>query len=155
IGFLPIWRRERKQLRLPSGSRFTHAQFDTYSEIWVSLQDLRQAGEELWEKATKPELMQFAQCLQDARGKVAKGAIFFHKGDYIELQNLLQQFSLFRDGKQDLIQYLESHPQMRDGGNSNLDPHIVEQIAVNHRRLTNYIRLLERLRETYYERLAD
>ena len=167
VGFLPFWHKEPKDretpqyvlrhtpdLTLPSGSRFTDAQFDTYRDIWVSLQDLRQDGEELWEKPTKAHLRRFARRLQDARRKVAAGAIFFQESDYNELLTLLQQLGLFRDGKQDLIEYLEAHPEVRAEGDSDLDPYVAEQIQENQRRLTDYNRLLDRLRETYHHRLA-
>ena len=67
--------RRTSRARLPSGARFTDAEFDAYRDVWVSLQDLRDAGEALWAHATKPHLSRFAQYLQDTQRKVAAGAI--------------------------------------------------------------------------------
>ncbi|MBV9657591.1 MAG: hypothetical protein JO295_05720 [Verrucomicrobia bacterium] len=144
----------KAELRLPDGSRFTDAQFDAYEDVWVSLQDLNDAGEALWDAASKPNLERFANCLKDTRRKAASAGIFFQQADYTELQSLLQHFISFYDGKQDLFEFLEENPQVIVPDGPPLDSFVVEQIKANKKHMTRYTNLLKKLRTTYHDRLA-
>lgn len=148
--FIP---RHSPDLRLPSGSRFTDAEFDAYRDVWVSLQNLRDAGEALWKHATKPNLKRFAQCLQDTQRKVASAGIFFQEDHHQELRLLLRHFDSYHGGKESLIVYLDSHPDAISPDGRHLDPFVRRKIATNRNDMVRYTELLEKLRADYYEHL--
>jgi len=145
--------RRTPEARLPSGAHFSDAEFAAYRDVWVSLQDLRDAGEALWDHATKPHLSRFTQCLQDTKRKVAAGAIFFREDDYRELGQLLRYFISFHDGKESLIEYWETHPEAIPSGGGALAPNIAQTIEENRDNMVRYTQLLERLRTTYHDHL--
>jgi hypothetical protein len=146
--------RRTSKSRLPNGDRFTDAEFDSYRDVWVALQDLRDAGEVLWDHATKANLNRFAQCLKDTQKKIAAGAIFFRDNDYGELHQLLQYFISFYDGKEGLIQYLDHHPDAISPDGRSLDPLVIQQIEENRNNMAHYTNILERLRSAYHDHLG-
>jgi hypothetical protein len=145
--------RHTPELRLPNGSLFTDAQFHTYRGVWVALQELREAGDALWTRASQENLDTFVRALRVAYAQVAGGAIFFHHDDYEQLTALLQHFANYRIGKEHLIDM-----QTRREGGGPWDPWVEEdaqrQIRENHEHLKRYTALLDKIRTTYHDRLS-
>ncbi|NJN90679.1 MAG: toll/interleukin-1 receptor domain-containing protein [Leptolyngbyaceae cyanobacterium SL_5_14] len=82
---------------------YTKAQFEAYCNIWKSLQALRLVGSELWDKASKDNLVKFANQLRDTTQLVYENSIFFEEADYSQLKSLLEKFKYFQIGKDKLI----------------------------------------------------
>jgi len=145
--------RHTSTLRLPNGSRFTDAQFDTYRGVWVALQELRSAGEALWSRASQENLEAFVRVLRVAKAQVAAGAIFFHHDDYNELTSLLEHFANYQVGKERLIEM-----RTRQEGRGPLDSWARDmaqrQINENREHLERYTALLNKMRRTYHDRLS-
>jgi hypothetical protein len=133
-----------EDLRLPSGSKFTDVQFDTYRSVWITLQELRQTGDALWSVASPENLDAFVRALIAAKKQAASGAIFFHEEDYRELMALLDHFASFGTGKERLIEMRNAH--IRNGGT--WEPWEVGRIEVqiqrNRQLLERYTALLNK-----------
>jgi hypothetical protein len=56
-------------LKLDISKRFSEKQFYLYNDLWSSLCDLRIAGNNLWESATKARLKKFAEQLKKQKIK--------------------------------------------------------------------------------------
>ena len=145
--------RHTSNLRLPNGSPFTNAQFDTYRGIWVAIQRLRQAGDALWNQCTQENLDAFILALRLAKTKVDDVSIFFEQNDYDELKELLQHFANFSIGKEQLI----TMRTVKEGADS-MSPSVLKdmqiQILQNKQELKSYTELLDRMRRTYHDRIS-
>lgn len=145
--YVPI---QSASLRLPNGSRFTDEQFDTYKQVWLSLQRVRKAGDALWQEASKEHLTDFAESLREAKELIDQGSIFFHPQDYSQLKQILRSFSNYGAGKEGLI-------DMRKGSRGITEfalKNIRARIARNRSHMDEYSKLLERIRESYHDRLS-
>lgn len=145
--------RQTNTLRLPNGSRFTDAQFDTYRGVWVALQELRQAGDALWSEASQENMDAFVKALRVAKAQAAAGGIFFHYKDYKQLMSLLEHFANYEVGKRRLIEL----KTRREGGNrwdSWMQEDAERQIQKNRQHLEGYTALLDQIRRTYHDRLS-
>ncbi len=141
--YVPI---KSNTLTLPNGSKFTDEQFETYRRVWVSLQDLRAAGNDLWRCANKKNLDLFAASLRETMEFIDNGAIFFHGEDYSQIKEILRSFAKYQGGKQHLI-------DLRNSDTYDLE-NIRSQITENKRHLANYSDLLEQIRKNYHDRLS-
>jgi hypothetical protein len=141
--FVPI---QSVNLTLPNGSRFTDEQFATYKNVWIALQNLRNAGEDLWNHANTDNLDAFAVALRKAKKMIDIGSIFFTQADFAQLEELLDTFAEYQIGKGNLIEMRHADEfQMED---------IREQIEHNKNHLVKYSKLLKRIRINYHDRLS-
>jgi len=83
--------------------RYFENQFTLYHELWVILCNLRKAGDDLWENASKPELATFARALSKAEATVEQSLLFIEDEHYRDLKDLFHQFREFRFGKSRLM----------------------------------------------------
>jgi hypothetical protein len=135
-------------------TRFASSQFEAYCNAWRSLQAVRLAGEELWEKATAERIVTFSAALKQAALIVGEGKIFFEPHDLIELRKLLKALGWFRRGKGNLVamRSLESgEPEAEYYERRLLD--IQTQIEENRLYKAEYEQLLERIRFSFRSRL--
>ena len=131
-------------------SFFWKERLEAYSRTWRILQQVRVAGDALWESAAQDNILAFANALQSASIRVKDDAIFFEKEDYKELLRLLTILGNFRVGKQRLINI-----RSRD----DLDTQyavmeIASQVSKNRKIKNNYENLLDQIMEAFRERLS-
>jgi hypothetical protein len=84
--------------------RYSEHQFTLYNELWKSLCELRNIGEELWEKAELKELKDFSKQLKLTKLTVEKSALLIEDQHYKDLIQILEKFGKFEFGKLTLIQ---------------------------------------------------
>ena len=146
-GYVPV---KTSELSLPNGAKFTDQQFDTYKAVWLALNRLRKAGDALWHNANKANLTAYASSLRETVELVDANGIFFHPRDYSQLRELLRTFANYRIGKKRLIEMRRVRRRVSE--------HYIEdikaQIESNQASMLEYSALLDRIRETYHDRLS-
>lgn len=141
--YVPV---NNENLRLPNGTRFTDEQFETYRNVWIVLQDVKNTGNSLWERASTNNLDAFADALRSAVNLIDDGSIFFTKTDYKKLEQLLHEFEKYRSGKQRLIELRSTDEyQLED---------IRMQIRQNENHMNEYSKLLKNIRGNYHDRFS-
>ena len=98
---------ERKKAELEKSKalffRYSEHQFSLYNELWKTLCDLKQIGEELWEKAEQEKVKDFSEQLAKTKLVVEKSALLIEDDHYKELTSILENFANFSIGKERLI----------------------------------------------------
>lgn len=145
--------------------RYLEAQFKAYSQIWVALQALSTAGDEVFAKLTSANFKTYSMELLKVRTLVSNNAIFFDRADFEEMESLLQALTDFRVGKEQLQQYYyrPEVPASEAEGELNrvadrmltygIDA-VRNQIRRNAASKQKYEALLERIRESFQQRLS-
>lgn len=127
---------------------YARSQFKAYCNAWKSLQALRLAGDDLWEMASKDNLVKFASQLRDTTQIAHEGEIFFEESDREQLLSVLKAFNSFRFGKKKLIDIYST----RDIKVWNI-AHI--QIDVNRRYKIQYEDILDTVRISFKQKLSS
>lgn len=138
---------------------FAKSQFESYSDVWKSLQALRLAGDDLWAKATGDNLIQFAKQLRTTTRVTREGEIFFEPTDRQQLLDVLGAFEDFQIGKQRLVDFrskLDIERFSREGSlpRKHLEAFIADQIEANRRYMNSYEQILDKVRESFNKRLS-
>jgi hypothetical protein len=94
--------------------RVSEAQFKLYSEVWSKLQDLKSAGDRLWERCAPETLTAFVAALPDARLAVDRGRLILREADHERLQEILGAFGQFLIGKTRLSEILSNQDLERN-----------------------------------------
>lgn len=143
-------------LDVVQANRFKNAQFEAYANVWKSLQALRLAGDDLWEKADIKNLSRFADKLRKTITVVREGDLFFEEDDRKNLLESLNEFGRFRLGKRRLIE-IRSIPEFEEDVRRGYLPlaQVTEQIEENYRYKVKYEKLLEKIRVSFKERLSN
>jgi hypothetical protein len=84
--------------------RISEAQFKLYSELWFNLQDLKTAGDRLWEQCAPETLTQFVAALRGARLAIGRGRLILREAHHERLQEIVGAFGRFEIGKTHLIE---------------------------------------------------
>jgi len=127
---------------------YSSARLQSYWNIWRKLQLLRLAGDELWKGASKNNIMNFSQLLNEILLKLEESAIFFEEEEYMRLRAILNVFGNFRLGKIRLINIRNEEDlafiflKMAE-----------EQIELNLRHKREYEKLLDEIRVSFRDRL--
>jgi len=142
-----------QQIGLPYSHRVNYAnsQYEAYCNVWRTLQSLRLAGDDLWQKANTDNLVRFADELRRTKLLVNEGDLFFEEEDRQELLTLLQVFGNYELGKLTLI-------EIRSKWDEKLllsEERMQDQIAMNRKDKEQYERLLERIRVSFRRRLTN
>lgn len=105
----------RKQLNLlPSQGRYLDLRFEAYRNVWQKLWELKVAGDELWSRVSKENLLNFATIYQQTRAVVMINAILFTPEDFDRLQTILGTFGRFEAGKLTLARYRATDSEHED-----------------------------------------
>ncbi|TRX35851.1 hypothetical protein FNW52_10195 [Flavobacterium sp. ZT3R18] len=109
--------------------RYSEHQFTLYNELWKSLCDLRNIGEELWEKAELKELKDFSKQLKLTKLTVEKSALLIEDQHYKDLIQILENFGKFEFGKLTLIQLRnrQAHELAQYGVSNNEIDRVINQ----------------------------
>jgi len=130
-------------LDISQANKFKNAQFETYSNVWKSLQSLRLAGDDLWKKADLDNLEKFRDELYRTTSVVRDGEIFFEDVDRENLLRVLNAFDDYFFGKMGLLDY-SFHEEL-----------ITQQVSRNKKFKVRYEELLENIRISFRKRLSS
>jgi hypothetical protein len=137
---------------------YAKSQFEAYCEAWKSLQALRLAGDDLWERASEDNLLNFANRLRSAKQTAHEGEIFFEERDLSHLNEVLYAFSRFQLGKARLVNIRSKQDLQQivdDFGISNFEEEVVWQIRQNHEYKLEYGKILEEIRKSFKKKLSS
>lgn len=84
---------------------YSEKQFSLYNDLWLTLCGLRDTVRKLWDHANEDHLDAFANQLIAASKQLEASALLIEHAHYEELKGLLDDFFLFRIGKDTLLQY--------------------------------------------------
>jgi hypothetical protein len=101
--------------------RYSDSQFNRYNELWFQLCNLKQAGEKLWDEATKKTLSHFANELERTELKVDQSFLLIEESHYQELKTLFAEFHQFQFGKKYLM-------EVRDRNVPNDEPNFTDAV---------------------------
>lgn len=91
--------------------RYSEHQFTLYNNLWMSLCDLKQIADELWEKVEIPRLKKFSKQLKTTKSSVEKSALLIEDTHYEDLIRILGAFENFGQGKINLTEVRNSTAQ--------------------------------------------
>ena len=123
--------------------RNSDAQFNLYSEVWSNLQDLRFAGDHLWERASQEHLRMFILSLQNAKTALNRGRLILREDHFQILASLLEQFQQYEIGKARLIDLMRSDGAMQELLSGLQEDSIRSQIRQNRSSKEQYEMALE------------
>ncbi len=83
-------------------NKYNEAKFELYRSTWNALYVLKEAGEQLWKRASKENIAHFANRLHEAQRLVGANQILFDKNDHSALLTVMDEFNQFRAGKVNL-----------------------------------------------------
>jgi hypothetical protein len=135
--------------------RYANSQYEAYCDVWKSLQALRLAGDDLWEKASSENLLAFAERLRQTQTIASEGDIFFEDKDRDDLLRVLGMFGRFYVGKERLINIRTKDQIDRWISDEYFQDEIGRQIARNREYKIQYEKLLERIRRSFRRRLSN
>jgi hypothetical protein len=89
-------------------ARYSGKQFTLYNEFWQSLQELKIAGDKLWEHANQEHLSDFIAQLNSTTNQIEKSYLFIEDNDYQSLTEIICRLRNYEFGKRRLIDLLAS-----------------------------------------------
>lgn len=128
--------------------RYSAHQFNLYNDLWISLCDLKNTGEELWERAEIQKVKDFSKQLKSTKWSVEKSALLIEDKHYIDLIKILDNFGKFEFGKMTLISLRnkQAHELENYGVNNNEIRRVIDQ---NRQTKQEFISLVDNLAITF------
>lgn len=123
-----------------TSSRYLGKQFELYNHLWHSLYALRSTADVLWEEANEKKLLKFSQQLKKTMDEVEKSYLFIEESHYLELKDLLKQFSDYQFGKTKLIQPYKQRIKLNQ-------QEVIQGIDHNRERKEKYEELLDKIKK--------
>lgn len=96
--------RSQIELSRQALSRYSEHQFNLYNKLWVSLAELKIAGDRLWDKVDENSVLDFGVAVKRAKEDLLKNALLIEESQEKELSEVLDNFSNYFIGKYKLIQ---------------------------------------------------
>ena len=84
--------------------RFSEHQFNLYNKLWLSLSELKIAGDNLWERVDENSVLEFVYKVAKAQEDLLKNALLIEESHEKELSELLEKFANYSVGKHKLIE---------------------------------------------------
>lgn len=135
------------------------SQFRAFSELWKSLMDLKNKGDDLWNNVTGKNLLDFIQSLKEADRSLESNSIILNEEDYQNLKNILNKFSDYQVGKTRLadidtgkIKAERKTGQLRSGAIYIYDER-QDQVFQNESTKKEYELLLQDLRRKFQDKM--
>jgi hypothetical protein len=122
--------------------RNSAALFARCENLWSHLADLKDAGDRLWERASRENIRQFFDALVQARTAAARGRLILPEELYRHLQLAFRAFEEFRFGKLQLIE-LRSEEAFDRAFQMNSDEMIQDRIDQNAAAKAEYERIID------------
>lgn len=127
--------------------RYTGEQFSLYNKLWHSLYDLKNSGDELWEKADDPNLRIFSKQFKITSDEIEKNYLLLEKNHYEQLIELLKPLKEYQVRKGELIL-----KRARTKAGVTQDD-INQLIDDNRQTKQNYEKLLDTIREDFRKQI--
>lgn len=141
-------------IRLPDGQPFPLDQREAFKRVWRSLAALDFTGRALWREVSSRSLSDFADSLREAEECVGEHALFFSRGDYKKISELLEAADFYFGGKASLRIMYDRQLNSDTTIDLNVENEIRDQIKHNKQWLTEYQKLLAEIRSSLYEQVA-
>jgi hypothetical protein len=139
-------------LNLEISKRLSEKQFYLYNELWSSLCDLKIAGNNLWESASKSNLIKFKEQLRKTKDQILRSSLLIDEQHYELLGRLLDKFSSFQFGKTQLKDLQSTRNSGRGTQNDDLTNQNIERIIQNNNAVKDeYSQLLMEI-ESYFKK---
>jgi hypothetical protein len=132
--------------------RISEAQFKLYSEVWSNLQDLKTAGDRLWERCAPETLTDFVAALPAARLAISRGRLILREAHHERLHKILGAFGDFAIGKTRLIEIQSNRDLESNLGIDSMD-RINDQIQANREYKKAYEGLLDEILPEFHRQL--
>ncbi len=84
-------------------SLYFEGQFKLYNDLWLSLSELQEKVDELWEEASKKNLISFMKSVQKAKRQIMNSALLIEKNHYEQILEHLRTLEDYKLGKEQLI----------------------------------------------------
>ncbi|WP_396193161.1 hypothetical protein [Flavobacterium sp.] len=124
--------------------RYTDKQFELYSNLWSSLNDLKILGDDLWLEAEPRLLIKFSKQLKATKLEVEKASLFIEDDHYKQLTEILKSFAEYEIGKSRLIDIRQGDVWQEQ---------VVTMVLANAGRKTEYELLIKSVRTNLKEQL--
>ncbi|MEK4536340.1 hypothetical protein NST21_13545 [Peribacillus sp. FSL K6-1552] len=124
---------ENYKINLNNYTRYADEQFKLYNEFWISLCDLRNSADRLWERASKDNLLSFAKQLKETKEMLEKSVFLIEDNHYETLMKTIDTFSRFSFGKESLIQLAEK----RSSNTLNIQSYQLNELIEYNREIKN------------------
>ena len=85
-------------------SLYFEGQFKIYNDLWLSLADLQEKADHLWNEPTKDNLVPFAESVRNTKRQIRKSALLLEADHYKEILDHLHILESYVVGKKTLIQ---------------------------------------------------
>ncbi len=116
-------------------SLYFEGQFKIYNNLWVSLIELQNGVEALWDEASQRNLKSFVAALKNAKKSIKQSALLIEPHHYNEILSAIDELESYRAGKEQLIL---ARADLR-----NIDNYAIEDIIDGNRhnreRITNFV----------------
>jgi len=86
-------------------SIYFEGQFKIYNNLWLSLVNLENEVDKLWQSATNTNLSSFVKAIQKAKKQIKDSALLIEKEHYTQILENLKSFEDYRIGKETLIEH--------------------------------------------------
>jgi len=127
---------------------YAQKQIEAYHETWKSLDDLAQAGEKLWIRVNKTNLVAFLEQMQETKTLARKNKILFEQNHYNELGDLFEMFSVYMTGKKTVL-------ELRNKKDDDLVfEKIKDRIEKNRKIREGYTKLLNEIGDAFTKQLS-
>jgi len=128
--------------------RYSEHQFSLYNALWKNLCDLKQIGEDLWEKAEPEKIKRFSEQLRTTKLEVENSALLIEDTHYKELTEIIDTFGSFRVGKARLVNLRnkQSDEFNKYGINENEIRNVIER---NGKTKEDFTLLLDKLSQSF------
>lgn len=151
--------REQLNLDINLRGRYLDLRFEAYRNVWQKLWELKEAGDELWSRVSKENLLNFATIYQQTRAVVMINAILFTPEDFDRLQTILRAFGRFEAGKLQVANFRATDSEHEDTLSMRRTDwtgvHIRQQIAHNRKAKDAYDSLLDTILVDFRSRIAE
>ncbi len=84
-------------------SLYFEGQFKLYNDLWLSLSELQEKVDNLWDEASKKNLISFMKSVQKAKRQIMNSALLIEKDHYEQILEHLQTLEDYKLGKEQLI----------------------------------------------------
>ena len=144
--------RTKLSLSFEISKRFAERQFHLYNELWISLVDLRIAGDNLWEKLDLQSLKNFAKQLDKTEEQILRSSLIIEDQHYEALRDLIDRFSDFEVGKNKLMNFRKNNSR---ANNEITAPMINDCITNNGDIKQRYSHLLTEIEKSFKKQIRN
>ncbi|MEE9402402.1 MAG: hypothetical protein V3V47_04295 [Desulfobacteria bacterium] len=133
-------------------NKFTSVQFEAYNTLWCALVDVNTCADDLWDSASRENLITFNKSLRKASALIQKSRIFLEDQHYRQLREIMSVFTDYESGKQKLFS-IRSENDLQDKSMDKLRREL-DQIENNSFFRQSYKSLLDQIADSLKTQLG-